>query len=324
MPVLTQPTIVQDSRETFANLETMTPGRRHLYRCRRDGYMTILPFGPENTYAHVFFYEQKDGQVVDSAILLPETVRELAVDGLPINHLERRSAPTLSAAARSGDTAEDVKKAVQEATSQEPAEARPDEKDPEAIQSPVEAEIFNQLKSKELVETTLASVFGDNGVKIEPGNLVDGTYLDEEKTLPIREIIYFVTREGRPILHSYFNVFYDVNKLPTMIITRSVESIESKFYRKVVVEQTQKSSSFSAGLTLGLSSPTNFVSSGPAPGDPVQSKGKPLQGAGGTTFGFNASFTKTYNRLRIEAELDVQDKLGTFVTTVTRIPPVGG
>lgn len=38
----------------------------------------------------------------------------------------------------------------------------------------------------------------------------------------------------------------------------------------------------------------------------------------------NAGYLKTYSKLRIQAELDVQERLGKFVTTVTRVPPVSG
>ena len=219
---------------------------------------------------------------------------------------------------------EEVLQAVKEEGAKDPKEERPEETDPEAIQSPTESDVFERMNSEKLVQETLKNVFGDNGVKIKPGSLIDGTYLDEQKTRPLRETIFVVNREGRPILQSYFNVFYDKNQFPTLIITRSVESIELEFFRKVTVEQTLKSSSFAAGLTLGLDSSSGQVSSGPAPGDKVHGKGEELKGSNGLSFGFNAGFTKSYARLRIEAELRVQETIGKIITTIDRVPPVGG
>lgn len=313
---------IQDSCETFATLNTLPAGCRTQIRWRRDGYMSILPFGPDRSFAHVFFHEHREGPVVGSMLLTPERIQELATEGLPLNHLDVGS-PSIGANQQEA-TAKDVLEAVQQEGTKDPKEERPNETDPEAIQSPTESDIFKRMNSEKLVQETLKNVFGDNGVKIQPGSLIDGTYLDEQKTRPLRETIFVVNREGRPILQSYFNIFYDKNQFPTLVISRAIESIELEFFRKVTVEQTLKSSSFAAGLTLGLSSPTGQVSSGPAPGDKVHSQGQELSGPNGLSFGFNAGFTKSYARLRIEAELRVQETLGKFVTTIDRVPPAGG
>ncbi|MEM8964620.1 MAG: hypothetical protein AAGD38_24250 [Acidobacteriota bacterium] len=322
MTIATREPVVE-SPITIARLGLFTPGRRHLVHTRDGGCMRIMRFGPDNTFAHAFFHEHAEQPPVASAVLLPSQVEHLATECVPLSHLDVASLGRFGIGT-TRDSKSDVLAAVKEEGAREPAEAEPDEKDPEAIQSPVESDIFNKLKSEELLKETLAKIFGDKGAEIKPGDLIDGTYLDTEKTKPVREIVYFVTREGRPILHSYFNVFYDKDQFPTLIITRTVESIDSRLYRKVVVEQTQKSSSFSAGLTLGLGAQGSFVSSGPAPGDKVHDKGKEATGPSGTTLGFDLGFVKTYNRLRIEAELEVQDTVGKFVTTVTPIPPIGG
>ncbi len=316
-------TMIQDSLETFATLSSLPAGSRTQLRCRRDGYMSILPFGPDLSFAHTFFYEHPEGPVIGSLLLTPDRIRELAVEGLPLNHLK----PGFAAGEEGPGTLagpEDVLKAVQEEVAKDPKEERPDETDPEAIQSPTESDVFKRMNSEKLVQETLKNIFGDNGVKIKPGSLIDGTYLDEQKARPLRETIFVVNREGRPILQSYFNVFYDKDQLPSLVISRTAELIELEFFRKVTVEQTLKSSSFAAGLTLGLDSPTGQVSSGPAPGDKVHSKGQVLTGSNGSSFGFNAGFTKSYARLRIEAELRVQEKIGKLITSIHRVPPAGG
>lgn len=307
---------LQVSSPAFTAFTALAPGRRHSVPGRCGDYkVDILPFGPGNSYAHALF-RHPDGAAFDSLLLLPEDIREAARDGFPLSHLEPGAAVS-SRSSRETARPDDVLKQVREASAQTPTEAQPKEKDPEAVQSPAEAKTFNSLKSKELVEATLGKIFGDEGPKLTPGSLIDGTYLEDDVSRPLREVIYFVTPDGRPILQSFFNVFYGPDKLPVLIITRTLESLESTHYRKVLVEETQKSSSLAAGLSLALTTPTPTISSGPRPGDEVHKRGS------GTGIGFNVSFVKTFNRLRIEAELKMQDKLGPFKTIVTRIPPSG-
>ncbi|HVR97462.1 MAG TPA: hypothetical protein VMW27_12660 [Thermoanaerobaculia bacterium] len=306
----------QASSPVFTVFTTLAPGRRHSVPGRSGDYVVeILPFGPGNSYAHAFFREP-DGPAFDSLLLLPEDIQEAARDGFPLSHLEPGAAVS-SRSTRETAKPEEVLKKVREAARQSPAEARPEEKDPEAVQSPAEAGVFNSLRSQELVKATLGKIFGDDGPKLKPGSLVDGTYLEDDVSRPLREVVYFVTPDGRPILLSFFNVFYGANKLPVLIVTRTLESLESSHYRKILVEETQKSSSLAAGLSLALTAPTQMISSGPRPGDKVHSRGS------ATSVGFDVSFVKTYNRLRIEAELKIQDKLGAFKTSITQIPPIG-
>lgn len=296
----------------------LAPGHRHTVRGRsRDYVLRILPFGPGNRYAHALFHEP-DGLVLDSVLLLPDQIQEMARDGFPLGHLEPGT--SLGVRSRAGAaTPEEIRKLIREDGKQEPAESNPDETDPEAVQSPAEGEVFNRLRSKELVEATLGKVFGDGGPQFKPGSLLDTTFMDDDVSLPVREVIHHVTPDGRPIWVSTTTFRYNAEKMPTMIFTLAIKGLEVNHYRKVLVEETLKSSSLSAGLTLALTAPTQTqtVSSGPRRGDNVHTRGS------ATGIGFDFSVVKTWSRLRIEAELKMGEKSGGTEHIFTRIPPIG-
>ena len=66
---------IQESRKTFADLSSLPTGCRTELRCQYQGHMSILPFGPDLSFAHAFFYEYKGGPVTGSVLLTPDHIR---------------------------------------------------------------------------------------------------------------------------------------------------------------------------------------------------------------------------------------------------------
>ncbi|MEM8993809.1 MAG: hypothetical protein AAGF23_03345 [Acidobacteriota bacterium] len=303
-----------DSAETFSDLPALCRGQRLEMPTFGGGWMSILPFGDGDPYAHALFMETKCGSVVDSAVFSPSELGGLATDAVPLNHA-RRVAPPRGPDGGLGTPAE-ARKAIRGAMAKPEAEADPGARDPETIQSPAEADIFRRLDSEKLVRATLEKIFA--GQAIKPGSLVDTTFMDAAKTKPVLQNIFYVNPQGTPIPKASSLFVWGPTK-PYSVTVISIDSVESKLFRRVTIEQTLKSTSFSAGLVVGQGA-TGPISSGPGLGDTVSSKGAGRPAPGGGTLQFNAGFVKSYARLRIEARLEVYEKLGQTRTQVINYP----